>query len=223
MSQDSPAQKQAVSHVPAEDDAAYDYDVLVVGSGFGGAVSALRLTEKGYRVGVLEAGRRFTPARSQDLLGPEELPLGPRPRPLRPPTHPPPRQRHGARRGRRRRRVAQLRQHPVRAARPVLRGPPVGLDHRLAGRAEAVLRPGPPDARGPPQPDHDPVRHPPQGRRRDHGRRRHLPHDPGRRLLRRRQGRRRHREGQGRRNRPRPVLRRRGSPTARPAPSAASA
>ncbi|UWE14012.1 GMC family oxidoreductase [Actinacidiphila bryophytorum] len=37
----------------------YDYDVLVVGSGFGGAVSALRLTEKGYRVGVLEAGRRF--------------------------------------------------------------------------------------------------------------------------------------------------------------------
>ncbi|MEU6057618.1 GMC family oxidoreductase [Streptomyces sp. NPDC047097] len=39
-----------------------DYDVLVVGSGFGGSVSALRLTEKGYRVGVLEAGRRFTPA-----------------------------------------------------------------------------------------------------------------------------------------------------------------
>ena len=38
----------------------YDYDVIVVGSGFGGAVSALRLTEKGYRVGVLEAGRRFT-------------------------------------------------------------------------------------------------------------------------------------------------------------------
>ena len=36
------------------------YDVLVIGSGFGGSVSALRLTEKGYRVGVLEAGRRFT-------------------------------------------------------------------------------------------------------------------------------------------------------------------
>ncbi|MFD5827226.1 FAD-dependent oxidoreductase [Lentzea sp. NPDC060358] len=35
------------------------YDVLVIGSGFGGAVTALRLTEKGYRVGVLEAGRRF--------------------------------------------------------------------------------------------------------------------------------------------------------------------
>ncbi|MFF0422974.1 GMC oxidoreductase [Streptomyces sp. NPDC004520] len=44
------------------DDAAYDYDVLVVGSGFGGSVTALRLTEKGYRVGVLEAGRRFTRA-----------------------------------------------------------------------------------------------------------------------------------------------------------------
>src|SRR5262249_40186480 len=35
------------------------YDVVVVGSGFGGSVAALRLTEKGYRVGVLEAGRRF--------------------------------------------------------------------------------------------------------------------------------------------------------------------
>ncbi|PJN34585.1 cholesterol oxidase [Streptomyces sp. CB02959] len=53
------------------DDTAYDYDVLVVGSGFGGSVSALRLTEKGYRVGVLEAGRRFTretlPKNSWDL------------------------------------------------------------------------------------------------------------------------------------------------------------
>src|SRR5947209_4533596 len=37
-----------------------DYDVLIIGSGFGGSVSALRLTEKGYRVGVLEAGARFT-------------------------------------------------------------------------------------------------------------------------------------------------------------------
>ncbi len=37
-----------------------DYDVLIIGSGFGGSVTALRLTEKGYRVGVLEAGRRFT-------------------------------------------------------------------------------------------------------------------------------------------------------------------
>ncbi|WP_069762880.1 GMC oxidoreductase [Streptomyces sp. LUP47B] len=49
----------------------YDYDVIVVGSGFGGSVTALRLTEKGYRVGVLEAGRRFTretlPRNSWDL------------------------------------------------------------------------------------------------------------------------------------------------------------
>ncbi|HEX6248497.1 MAG TPA: GMC family oxidoreductase [Nocardioidaceae bacterium] len=37
----------------------FDYDVLVIGSGFGGSVTALRLTEKGYRVGVLEAGARF--------------------------------------------------------------------------------------------------------------------------------------------------------------------
>jgi len=43
---------------------AFDFDWLVIGSGFGGSVSALRLAEKGYRVGVLEAGRRF---RDQDF------------------------------------------------------------------------------------------------------------------------------------------------------------
>jgi cholesterol oxidase len=37
----------------------HDYDWIVVGSGFGGSVSALRLAEKGYRVAVLECGRRF--------------------------------------------------------------------------------------------------------------------------------------------------------------------
>jgi cholesterol oxidase len=37
----------------------YDFDWLVIGSGFGGSVSALRLSEKGYKVGVLECGRRF--------------------------------------------------------------------------------------------------------------------------------------------------------------------
>ena len=42
----------------AEDEREH-YDVVVVGSGFGGSVTALRLTEKGYRVAVLEAGRRF--------------------------------------------------------------------------------------------------------------------------------------------------------------------
>jgi len=37
----------------------FDYDWLIVGSGFGGSVSALRLAEKGYKVGVLECGRRY--------------------------------------------------------------------------------------------------------------------------------------------------------------------
>ena len=40
----------------------HDYDWLVIGSGFGGSVSALRLSEKGYSVGVLECGRRFADA-----------------------------------------------------------------------------------------------------------------------------------------------------------------
>ncbi|MCX5204752.1 GMC family oxidoreductase [Streptomyces sp. NBC_00237] len=64
MSEESSAHNQ-------DADGEFDYDVIVVGSGFGGAVSALRLTEKGYRVGVLEAGRRFTrgtlPRNSWDL------------------------------------------------------------------------------------------------------------------------------------------------------------
>jgi cholesterol oxidase len=42
----------------------FDLDWVVIGSGFGGSVSALRLAEKGYRVGVLECGRRF---RDQDF------------------------------------------------------------------------------------------------------------------------------------------------------------
>jgi cholesterol oxidase len=48
-----------------------DYDWLVIGSGFGGSVSALRLAEKGYSVGVLECGRRFAddefPSSTADL------------------------------------------------------------------------------------------------------------------------------------------------------------
>jgi cholesterol oxidase len=37
----------------------FDYDFAVIGSGFGGSVSALRLAEKGYSVAVLEKGKRY--------------------------------------------------------------------------------------------------------------------------------------------------------------------
>jgi len=46
------------------DNSRLDFDWIVIGSGFGGSVSALRLAEKGYRVAVLECGRRF---RDEDL------------------------------------------------------------------------------------------------------------------------------------------------------------
>ena len=36
------------------------YDYIVVGSGFGGSVSAMRLAQKGYRVLIIEKGRHYT-------------------------------------------------------------------------------------------------------------------------------------------------------------------
>lgn len=42
-------------------DRKFDFDFIVIGSGFGGSVSALRLAEKGYRVAVVEMGRRWAP------------------------------------------------------------------------------------------------------------------------------------------------------------------
>src|SRR6188472_3342692 len=44
--------------------ARFDYDVVIIGSGFGGSVAALRAAEKGYTVGVMEAGRRW---RDEDI------------------------------------------------------------------------------------------------------------------------------------------------------------
>ncbi len=49
------------SHDVSSQDQVYDY--IIIGSGFGGSVSALRLVEKGYRVLVIERGRRY---RTQD-------------------------------------------------------------------------------------------------------------------------------------------------------------
>jgi cholesterol oxidase len=42
-------------------DSKLDFDFIVIGSGFGGSVATHRLIEKGYRVAVMEMGRRWTP------------------------------------------------------------------------------------------------------------------------------------------------------------------
>ena len=63
-----------------------DVDVVVIGSGFGGSTTALRLTEKGYRVAVLEAGRRFDESTlPADLVAAALVPLGAEARVLRHP------------------------------------------------------------------------------------------------------------------------------------------
>ncbi|NBE49983.1 GMC family oxidoreductase N-terminal domain-containing protein, partial [Streptomyces boluensis] len=59
------------SRTGQEREGGFDYDWVVIGSGFGGSVAALRLAERGYRVCVLEAGRRYPtselPASTWDL------------------------------------------------------------------------------------------------------------------------------------------------------------
>ena len=116
----------------------FDFDWLVIGSGFGGSVSALRLSEKGYSVGVLECGRRFAddefPSSTADLkryfwnptLGMKGI--------FRL-THV--QGRLGRLRLRRRRRQPRLREHAVRPAEGVLRGPPVGGHGATGSRALA--------------------------------------------------------------------------------------
>ena len=164
-----------------------DFDVLVIGSGFGGSVTALRLTEKGYRVGVLEAGARFedddfaetrrSTSRSTSA-GPRSGCYGIQ-------------------------RIDALRDSLIVAGAGVgggslvyantlyeplprvLQRPAVEPHHRLEGRARAVLRPGQADARRRREPAAHAVRRRDGEGRRRHGRGRHLPPDAGRRLLRR--------------------------------------
>ena len=50
-----------------------DYDYIIIGSGFGGSVAALRLAEKGYKVAVIEQGKRYKPVSYTHLTLPTIL------------------------------------------------------------------------------------------------------------------------------------------------------
>ena len=127
----------------------HDHDVVVVGSGFGGSVAALRLAEKGYRVLVFEAGRRFADDDSRRRRGTCAGSCGRRALGLlRHPADPPAARRAScspARAWAAARWSTRTRCTCRRA--PFFRDPQWAHDHRLAGRAGAALRPGEADAR----------------------------------------------------------------------------
>ena len=164
----------------------FDYDWLVIGSGFGGSVSALRLAEKGYRVGILECGRRF---RDEDFA---KTDLGRRALLLDAEAglegHLPPDAVQGCVRRlrlRRRRRLAGVCQHAVPRAPRVLCGSADRRPGRLGARTGAALRGGGADARrGRLRPGHA-RRSSAETVRAGTRRRRDLCQDPGRRVSRR--------------------------------------
>ena len=166
--------------------AAHDYDWLVIGSGFGGSVSALRLAEKGYRVACPRVRPSIRRRRLRQVgLEPASLLLAAAPGPA---GHLPADAVQGRLhrlRQRRRRRQPRLRQHALPGSPGVLPRPAVGGARRLGERASAPLRHRRADARRRRLRGDDPGgRAAARVRRRDR-RRRHLRAHAGRRLLRR--------------------------------------
>ena len=118
-----------------------DFDFIVIGSGFGGSVSAHRLTEKGYRVAVMEMGRRWTPENLPiDQLAALALDLAAGPRVARLLQHRalPPRVDHAWLCGGRR--VHHLRQYAAGPGRLDLGNRIVGRSGGLESRDAAPLR-----------------------------------------------------------------------------------
>ena len=191
--QHGPGHNRERAHVSSREDrrpAGHDtsYDVVVIGCGFGGSASALRLTEKGYRVARARGGppvrrRRRCPKTSWRLRtflwAPKLGCFGI--------------QRHSPAQGRDDPRPApasaavrwSTRTPSTSRSTPFYADPQWGAHHRLARRAGAVLRPGQADARRRAEPDDHAGRRGDASGGRGDGRRRHVPPDAGRRVLRR--------------------------------------
>ena len=162
------------------------YDVLVVGSGFGGSVTALRLTEKGYRVGCSGGGPTLGRRRlCAEHLGCQALHVGTQTGAQGNSANTSAARCDGARGGRCRRRLTGLLQCALRAQIGcLLHRQAVGAHHGLASGTRSLLRPGQEDVGLRRKPDvHRRGRADQEGRRRD-GRRAQLRTDAGRRLLR---------------------------------------
>jgi Pyruvate/2-oxoglutarate dehydrogenase complex, dihydrolipoamide dehydrogenase (E3) component, and related enzymes len=134
--------------------ASFDYDVVIIGSGFGGSVAALRAARRATASASWNPAGAGPTKTSRRASGTSRTSSGSPRGALRSPEDRVPRRRARPLGRRRRRRLACVREHDVRPTEAVLRRERMGRHHRLGRRAGAVLRPGREDVRRRPLPVH---------------------------------------------------------------------